>query len=187
VDEGKFPGNLEMSALWRRVHDLTHNHALHIPTRSTNQPTNQPTNQSKSPLVVVQVMSDWERARTLSFVVVGAGPTGIEFTGELRDFIEKDVARFYPHLLPYISIKILEASDKVLMQFEESLQVTCGPHLLILYELIRHKTHLSSFCTPHHTVPLWLFKHTETLNPKLYHYGSSSALVHQANPYKPEP
>lgn len=69
-------------------------------------------------------MSEEERFRTLSFVVVGAGPTGIEFTGELRDFIERDVARFYPRLLPYISILIVEASDKVLAQFEASMQKT---------------------------------------------------------------
>jgi NADH dehydrogenase FAD-containing subunit len=32
-------------------------------------------------------------------VVVGAGPTGVEFTAELRDFIEEDVPKYYPHLL----------------------------------------------------------------------------------------
>lgn len=33
-------------------------------------------------------------------MVVGAGPTGVEFTAELRDFIEDDVPKYYPHLLP---------------------------------------------------------------------------------------
>eukprot|EP00277_Geminigera_cryophila_P003009 CAMPEP_0179411172 /NCGR_PEP_ID=MMETSP0799-20121207/3752_1 /TAXON_ID=46947 /ORGANISM="Geminigera cryophila, Strain CCMP2564" /LENGTH=556 /DNA_ID=CAMNT_0021183217 /DNA_START=211 /DNA_END=1878 /DNA_ORIENTATION=+ len=67
-------------------------------------------------------MSDEERLRTLTFVVVGAGPTGVELTAELKDFVEEDAARFYPHLLPFIRIKVLEASDRVLMQFEEGLQ-----------------------------------------------------------------
>ena len=40
----------------------------------------------------------WKQA--LTFVIVGAGPTGVEFTAELRDFIEDDVPKYYPHLLP---------------------------------------------------------------------------------------
>jgi NADH:ubiquinone reductase (non-electrogenic) len=67
-------------------------------------------------------MTDQERIRTLTFVVVGAGPTGVELTAELKDFIEQDCPRFYPHLLPFIRIKVLEASDRVLMQFEQGLQ-----------------------------------------------------------------
>jgi len=67
-------------------------------------------------------MPDDERTRTLTFVVVGAGPTGVELTAELKDFIEEDAVRFYPHLLPFIRIKVLEASDRVLMQFEQGLQ-----------------------------------------------------------------
>ena len=51
-------------------------------------------------------MSDEERTRTLTFVVVGAGPPGVELTAELKDFIEEDCPRFYPHLLPYIRIKV---------------------------------------------------------------------------------
>eukprot|EP00802_Teleaulax_amphioxeia_P003559 Tamp_03562.p1 GENE.Tamp_03562~~Tamp_03562.p1 ORF type:complete len:671 (-),score=112.12 Tamp_03562:1610-3622(-) len=69
-------------------------------------------------------MNDDERTRTLTFVVVGAGPTGVELTAELKDFIEQDVPKFYPHLLPFIRIKVLEASDRVLMQFEQGLQNT---------------------------------------------------------------
>ena len=67
-------------------------------------------------------MSEEERIKTLTFVVVGAGPTGVEFSAELRDFIEQDVPKYYPHLLPYVRINILEASDRVLMQFEQTLQ-----------------------------------------------------------------
>lgn len=42
----------------------------------------------------------FHRKQALTFVIVGAGPTGVEFTAELRDFIEDDVPQFYPHLLP---------------------------------------------------------------------------------------
>eukprot|EP00288_Rhodomonas_lens_P008258 CAMPEP_0177739360 /NCGR_PEP_ID=MMETSP0484_2-20121128/26984_1 /TAXON_ID=354590 /ORGANISM="Rhodomonas lens, Strain RHODO" /LENGTH=665 /DNA_ID=CAMNT_0019253417 /DNA_START=98 /DNA_END=2098 /DNA_ORIENTATION=+ len=75
-------------------------------------------------------MSLEERIRTLTFVIAGAGPTGVEFTAELRDFIEQDVPKYYPNLLPYIRIKLVEASDRVLMQFESSMQQKAVQDLL---------------------------------------------------------
>lgn len=43
-------------------------------------------------------LSDEERVATLTFVVIGAGPTGVELCGELRDFVANDVPRLYPAL-----------------------------------------------------------------------------------------
>ena len=34
-----------------------------------------------------------ERERMLSVLVVGGGPTGVEFAGELSDFINKDLRK----------------------------------------------------------------------------------------------
>lgn len=67
-------------------------------------------------------LSDAQRTQALTFVIVGAGPTGVEFTAELRDFVEEDVPKFYPHLLPFVRIKLVEASDRVLTMFDEALQ-----------------------------------------------------------------
>ena len=39
-----------------------------------------------------------ERKRLLTFVVVGGGPTSIEFTSELCDFLSEDVAKWYRDL-----------------------------------------------------------------------------------------
>lgn len=58
----------------------------------------------------------------LTFAIIGAGPSGIEFAGELRDFIEQDGPKYYPHLLKYVSIKIIEATPVVLRPFDETLQ-----------------------------------------------------------------
>jgi NADH dehydrogenase FAD-containing subunit len=53
---------------------------------------------------------------------VGAGPTGVEFASELRDFIEEDGTKYYSQLLKYVQIKIIEASPSILAPFDESLR-----------------------------------------------------------------
>eukprot|EP00592_Proboscia_alata_P008067 CAMPEP_0194358190 /NCGR_PEP_ID=MMETSP0174-20130528/5487_1 /TAXON_ID=216777 /ORGANISM="Proboscia alata, Strain PI-D3" /LENGTH=644 /DNA_ID=CAMNT_0039128437 /DNA_START=86 /DNA_END=2020 /DNA_ORIENTATION=+ len=67
-------------------------------------------------------LSDEERESILTFAVIGAGPTGIEFASELRDFIEQDGPKYYPSLLKYVRIKVIEASTTILAPFDQSLQ-----------------------------------------------------------------
>jgi NADH dehydrogenase FAD-containing subunit len=67
-------------------------------------------------------LSDEARTNTLTFAVIGAGPTGVEFAAELRDFVEQDGPKYYPNLLKYVRIKIIEASNTVLAPFDKSLQ-----------------------------------------------------------------
>ena len=67
-------------------------------------------------------MTDKQREENLTFAVIGAGPTGIEFAAELRDFIEQDGPKYYPNLLKYVRIKVIEASSTVLAPFDKSLQ-----------------------------------------------------------------
>lgn len=56
-----------------------------------------------------------ERRRLLHFVVVGAGPTGVEIAGALGDMKRHIIGREYPEINPEeISITILEGSDRVL-------------------------------------------------------------------------
>jgi NADH dehydrogenase FAD-containing subunit len=67
-------------------------------------------------------LTDEERERNLTFCVIGAGPTGIEFAAELRDFIEQDGPKYYPNLLKHVRIKVIEASNTILAPFDQSLQ-----------------------------------------------------------------
>jgi NADH dehydrogenase FAD-containing subunit len=67
-------------------------------------------------------MTDEERKHRLTFAVIGAGPTGIEFAAELRDFVEQDGPKYYPNLLKFVRIKVIEASSSVLAPFDKSLQ-----------------------------------------------------------------
>jgi NADH:ubiquinone reductase (non-electrogenic) len=61
-----------------------------------------------------------ERARELlTFVFVGAGPTGVELAAELHDMVQQDVARLYPaSLLQHVSIEIVDLQDFVLSTYD---------------------------------------------------------------------
>lgn len=50
--------------------------------------------------------------------VIGAGPTGVEFTGELTDLIGTDVPRLFPELIGFISVTVVSAGNMVLPMFE---------------------------------------------------------------------
>jgi NADH:ubiquinone reductase (non-electrogenic) len=50
----------------------------------------------------------------LTFVVIGAGPTGVELAAELYDMVYQDVSRMYPsRLIPFVSIKIIDLQEKI--------------------------------------------------------------------------
>lgn len=65
--------------------------------------------------------SDEEKDRLLHMVVVGGGPTGIELSGELRDFLEEDLKSWYPELASRIRITLVEALPNVLPSFSKEL------------------------------------------------------------------
>jgi NADH:ubiquinone reductase (non-electrogenic) len=67
-------------------------------------------------------LTEAEKTQILTFAVIGAGPSGIEFAAELRDFIEQDGPRYYPGLLKNVRIKVIEGSNTVLAPFHKSLQ-----------------------------------------------------------------
>jgi len=62
-----------------------------------------------------------ERKRLLRFVICGGGPTGVEFSAELHDFIEDDVKKIYKNLRDDFEIILIEASDKILNSFDSKL------------------------------------------------------------------
>ncbi|GAA5976659.1 hypothetical protein JCM10908_005585 [Rhodotorula pacifica] len=59
--------------------------------------------------------------RLLSFVVVGGGPTGVEYAGELHDFLKEDLGNWYPELADKINITLIEALPSVLPMFSKQL------------------------------------------------------------------
>lgn len=78
-------------------------------------------------------LSDEERKRLLTFVITGGGPTGVELTGELTDFLNdvtgkknsgsgrQNIAPF-ASLGKYISIKLIQGATDLLPMFDEGLR-----------------------------------------------------------------
>ena len=81
-------------------------------------------------------VSEEERKKLLTFVVIGAGPTGVEYTGELSDFlvdvtgfgkgadgIKRSIAPF-ANLSQYTRVILVQGAKDILPQFDEKLRVS---------------------------------------------------------------
>ncbi|OVA13913.1 FAD-dependent pyridine nucleotide-disulfide oxidoreductase [Macleaya cordata] len=69
-----------------------------------------------------------EKKRLLHCVVIGGGPTGVEFSGELSDFIIKDVHERYSHIKDDIKVTLIEANE-ILSSFDVGLREYAIKHL----------------------------------------------------------
>ena len=59
--------------------------------------------------------------RLMHMVVVGGGPTGVEFAGELQDFFEEDIKKLVPDISPRFKVTLIEALPNVLPSFSKQL------------------------------------------------------------------
>ncbi|KAK4704495.1 NADH:quinone reductase (non-electrogenic), partial [Phenoliferia sp. Uapishka_3] len=66
-------------------------------------------------------LSDVERRDLLHFVIVGGGPTGIEFAAELHDLLATDLLRHYPTLTPLARITVYDVAPTILAAFDSQL------------------------------------------------------------------
>ncbi|XP_047311371.1 internal alternative NAD(P)H-ubiquinone oxidoreductase A1, mitochondrial-like [Impatiens glandulifera] len=73
-------------------------------------------------------ISEEEKERMLHCVVIGGGPTGVEFSGELSDFIMRDVKYRYSHVKNYIHVTLIEANE-ILSSFDVRLRQYAIKHL----------------------------------------------------------
>ncbi|KAG6542146.1 hypothetical protein Mapa_016447 [Marchantia paleacea] len=63
-------------------------------------------------------LSEEERKRMLSFVIVGGGPTGVEFAAELYDLVSEDLAGLYPSVKELVSVTVIQSGDHILNTFD---------------------------------------------------------------------
>lgn len=54
-----------------------------------------------------------EIKRLLHMVVVGGGPTGVEFAGELQDFFDYDLRKWVPEITDNFHVTLVEALPNV--------------------------------------------------------------------------
>lgn len=62
-----------------------------------------------------------EIKRLLHMVVVGGGPTGVEFAGELQDFFNDDLKKWIPDIKDNFHVTLVEALPNVLPMFSKQL------------------------------------------------------------------
>lgn len=73
-------------------------------------------------------ISEEEKKRLLHCVVIGGGPTGVEFSGELSDFIMSDVRDRFSHVKDDIKVTLIEANE-ILSSFDVGLRQYATNHL----------------------------------------------------------
>ncbi|KAF6152046.1 hypothetical protein GIB67_031368, partial [Kingdonia uniflora] len=80
-------------------------------------------------------ISEEEKKRLLHCVIIGSDPTGVEFSGELSDFIMKDVRERYSHVKDDVRVTLTEVNDIMssfdigLSQYATKHLTKCGVHL----------------------------------------------------------
>jgi len=63
-----------------------------------------------------------EKRRLLHFVVVGGGPTGVEFAGELYDFLKEDLKKLFPELCrDYVRVTLFQSGDHILNTYDQAI------------------------------------------------------------------
>ena len=100
-----------------------------------------------------QILSSFERAaattdpaqrkRLLTFVIIGAGPVGVELAASLRDLIDHTLAPMYPGLDPRkgVEIVLIDGSDRVIPAMHPRLSAIAQRRL----DALRIRTVLKTF------------------------------------------
>ncbi|KAF7805889.1 external alternative NAD(P)H-ubiquinone oxidoreductase B1, mitochondrial [Senna tora] len=68
---------------------------------------------------ILPSLTDEERRTNLHFVVVGGGPTGVEFAAELHDYVQEDLIKLYPTVKDIVKITVIQSGDHILNMFDE--------------------------------------------------------------------
>uniref|UniRef100_A0A2P2MCB7 NADH:ubiquinone reductase (non-electrogenic) n=1 Tax=Rhizophora mucronata TaxID=61149 RepID=A0A2P2MCB7_RHIMU len=70
-------------------------------------------------MALIPGLTEEEQRTNLHFVIVGGGPTGVEFAAELHDFIQEDLVNIYPMVKDLVKISVIQSGDHILNTFDE--------------------------------------------------------------------
>ncbi|VAH57083.1 unnamed protein product [Triticum turgidum subsp. durum] len=59
-------------------------------------------------------ISEEEKRKILHFVIIGGGPTGVEFGAELHVFLIEDMVKLYPAIGEFLKIRIIQQGEHIL-------------------------------------------------------------------------
>ncbi|KAI9086832.1 hypothetical protein K1719_031426 [Acacia pycnantha] len=68
---------------------------------------------------ILPSLTEEERRINLHFVIVGGGPTGVEFAAELHDYVHEDLSKLYPIAKDIVKITMIQSGDHILNMFDE--------------------------------------------------------------------
>jgi len=54
-------------------------------------------------------------------VIVGGGPTGVEFSAELHDFVRDDIPKYFPNLASKVEITLVQSADHILNTYDRKI------------------------------------------------------------------
>ncbi|PRP88230.1 hypothetical protein PROFUN_04053 [Planoprotostelium fungivorum] len=110
-------------------------------------------------------VSEEERRNLLHFVIVGGGPTSVEFAAELHDFLKQDVHKLYPQHAKLVQISLIEAGKKLLSTFDSNLSDYTAKQFrsrnidvrtgVSVKEVTRDTIHLSDGSVLSHSLVVW--------------------------------
>ncbi len=84
------------------------------------------------------------RQRMLTFIIVGGGPTGVEFAGALAELIHKSLTKDFPRVdFGEVPVVLVEAADSLLASLPESLRAYALARLRKMGVEVRLKTMVS--------------------------------------------
>nr|XP_043606195.1 external alternative NAD(P)H-ubiquinone oxidoreductase B1, mitochondrial [Erigeron canadensis] len=67
---------------------------------------------------ILPELTEEERRTNLHFVIVGGGPTGVEFAAELHDFVHEDLVKLYPMVKDMVRITVIQSGDHILNTYD---------------------------------------------------------------------
>ncbi|KAK7401982.1 hypothetical protein VNO78_13898 [Psophocarpus tetragonolobus] len=64
-------------------------------------------------------LSEEEQRKNMHFIIVGRGPTGVEFAAELHDYVKDYLVNLYPSIKDIVKITLIQSGYHILNTFDE--------------------------------------------------------------------